>query len=236
MRIFHRVRERAVLPLLLFAATGPTRPAFAEDPAPLLSPNEDWRVEARVRQAIRDHSELTRFHPGVTVQAGGASLFGVLPSKKVHEELLRTVQGVRGVSRVESRIRIVPPADTLPDRIADAVILGKPLAGPDVRPNPDEKSALVRDRPRPPTPAETTSSSARTALKPDLGKTIDLDEYLRKAKRDDLRYRQVSWEIQDGVVKLRGKVPFMQDAWDLAERLSDLPGVKRVLMDGIGTK
>lgn len=235
MRIFHRVRERAVLPLLLLAATRPTQPAFAEDPAPLLAPNEDWRIEVRVRQAIRDHSDLTRFHPGVTVRSGSASLFGVLPSKKVHEELLRTVKEVRGVSRVESRIRIVPPADTLPDRIAEAVALGKPLTGPDVRPTPDEKSALVRDRPRPVTPAETTSS-ARTALKPDLGKTIDLDDYLRKAKRDDLRYRQVSWEIQDGVIKLRGKVPFMQDAWDLAERLSDLPGVKRVLLDGIGTK
>lgn len=236
MRIFHRVRERTILSLLLFAAPGPLSGAFAEESPPLLSPVEDWRIEARVRQAIRDHSELTRFNPGVTVQDGNASLFGILPTKKAHEELLQTVKAVRGVNRVETRIRIVPPPDTLPDRIADAVLFGKPLTGIDARPTPDEKTAIVRDRPRTQTPAETMSSPSRTAMKPDLGKTVDLDEYLRKTSRDDLRYRQVTWVIQDGVVKLRGKVQFMQDAWDLAERLADLPGVKRVLLDGIGTK
>src|SRR4051794_40227609 len=127
MGIFQFVRERVIPPLLLVAATGSTSPSCAEELTPILSSGEDWRVEARAIQAIRDNAELTKFHPGVTVQAGSASLFGNLPSKKALDELVRTVKSVRGVNRVESRIRIVPPEDTLPDRIAEAVLFGKPL-------------------------------------------------------------------------------------------------------------
>jgi hypothetical protein len=196
--------------------------------------NDDWRIEHRIRQVFRSQPEVGKYHPGVTVDDGVAMLFGNVPSKKVQDELIRLVEAVPGVKRVAHQLRIVPPVDDVPDRIAEAVLLGKPITGGEMRLAPDDKSALVRDNRQ--TPAMTMSSPARTVLKPNVERVFELDTELRKITQTDLRYRKVTWLIQDGVVRLRGKVEYMQDAWDLADRLSGLPGVTRVLLDGIGTK
>ena len=208
----------------------------ADESQPLIKPVDDLRLELRAKQAIRESSELSRWNPGLKVEEGVAILWGNLPSPELVEELVRRIKRVEGIRGVQSEVRIVSIQDDLPDRIAKAVAQGKPVE-PKIAPM-IEPQVIVREPQFAPvmTTSKMTLNSARlgtTVMKPDPMKLVNLDEWLTKATKTDLRYQKLTWEISEGVIRLRGQVDRMGDIWDLADRISDLEGVRRVLVDGV---
>jgi hypothetical protein len=50
------------------------------------------------------------------------------------------------------------------------------------------------------------------------------------AKKVEARFDNLTVEIRDGVIVIGGTSPRASDAWDLAEKIRQIPGVTRVVI------
>ncbi len=53
---------------------------------------------------------------------------------------------------------------------------------------------------------------------------------VRRTKDREVRFANLTVELQDGVLVIEGVAPLAADAWDLAQRLQAIPGVNRVVV------
>ena len=56
---------------------------------------------------------------------------------------------------------------------------------------------------------------------------------MEKVRSSEPRFKNVTLEVKGGVVKITGKVPKMKDAWDLAEKLNAVNGVRQVILGNV---
>jgi hypothetical protein len=85
-------------------------------------------------------------------------------------------------------------------------------------------------------PAERTSppreNSPPVAVQP---VSLTLLEQIDRIRQRDRRFADIRIEVREGRVILRGYVPRAQDAWDFADQVGRLPGVKGVVQ-GVTTR
>jgi osmotically-inducible protein OsmY len=217
--------------------------AFADQsPNQVTSTDEsDWQLEIRVRQALRDVPDFAPYRLGVTMQKGIAKVWGNVPSKELSESIVITVRKVKGIQEIRNEMKVVGRPDDLPDRIAKAVATNSPVQQTPI-PQKQATEAIVRTPNK--APVLTTSQSSTTmkqsetnvVMKPSPQKEVDFQQWMETIRKSDLRYREIRWSYENGIVHLEGFVERKSDIWDLADRIADLSGVRRVLVDRVKSR
>jgi osmotically-inducible protein OsmY len=232
----------SVASLLVILIGGIVFHAFADQPAKQenLINDLDWDLEVRVRQTLRDVKDFAPYRLGVTIQNGIAKVWGNVPSQELSESIVKTVRKVKGIQEVRNELKVVGQPDDLPDRIAKAVATHTPVQQTPVPQRQTE--AIVRAPSK--APVLTTSQSSTTmkqpetnmVMKPSLQKEVDFHQWMEAIRKSDLRYREIRWSFENGIVRLEGFVERKSDVWDLADRIADLSGVRRVLVDRVKSR
>jgi hypothetical protein len=214
----------------------------------------DNQLAVQSRLALMRDPSLAGLHLnlGVSVRDGVAAVWGTVPSVAVGRQAEVVVRRIPGVLGVRGEYQVLPPDDPV------AEFLRRPP--PAVRPSPPDE--LVRTRPGSLTarPGE-WAASASPLLKPPLdapptvelqapqpvtlGAPVPLPEptpvsnlaaAVGRMVAADPRYRGVEPVVEGGLVRLRGCIERPEDVYALAQEISRLPGVERVVVDPIRTR
>jgi hypothetical protein len=206
----------------------------------------DHELTCRARQVLFKDPALAGLNVGVTVRSGIASLWGAVPSAEIGRQACERVRQVQGVLEVHSELRVEspddpltqflatprPPARTPPQEwVAESLRLPALLTGrfgdwqapPENSPVPNPAGnepgvALLSPILVPAPPA---------AVPGILAQTID------RLRQADKRFRGIRTDVQGGVVRLRGVIGRGEDLMDLAQMISRLPGVERVILEDV---
>jgi hypothetical protein len=106
------------------------------------------------------------------------------------------------------------------------------------KPNPDEFSPKPNGDPNEAAPGAPLLPPPPTVvlLNPiPADSRADLEEW-EMVRRSEVRFKEVILEAKAGVIKINGLVARTKDAWDLAEKLNRLPGVKQVILGNVAEK
>ncbi len=219
----------------------------------------DWVLTSAAKRALQNDEQLKRLGLGVSVNNKVATIWGTLSSKDMATHAEETLKKIKGIAAVINECRIVP-VDLVPQAVADAVNKARnqgddpdtsakqsfppPLAPasrvvakpgydglplrPRIDPNEAAPGAPIALSPRPVVLLSPVANDANASVK-------DLDEW-EKVRRAEKRFKDVTLVAQNGLLKINGVVPRMKDAWDLAEKLNSLPGVKQVILGDVAEK
>jgi osmotically-inducible protein OsmY len=211
---------------------------------------EDWLLETEARGALWWEPSLDDLVLQVVVQNGVATLFGSVPTEELGRRAAEIVRSVKGIREVHSRFRLrAPPAITEPrPRMFPPVDQPFRMNQPEPPADgvkPDTSMALpgvLMGRPQhePSLGNELGAWRPRESLKPMPLSPAPAIEHespiqfsLRRLLQSNPRFRDTSFSIQGGEVRLRGKVAGMSDLIDLIQAVSQVDGVKRVLTDEV---
>jgi hypothetical protein len=215
---------------------------------------DDLKLTGLARKALQQDKRLTGLNVGVTLSNGVATLWGRVPSAEVAKEAVDRLKQVPGVVKVVDTSKVVPPADPLAAQVAEAlrsrglqaeppgapetvttakVTGNKPDLDPLYEPDPPRAPAVASAKPtalrQPAGPAPAMLS--KPEVLPDV--SADFDGIWQRLQAKEERFREVTLERRDGVVRINGTVARMADAWELADLLAEAPGVRQVLLDKV---
>jgi BON domain len=242
--------------LIGLAASG-GRPCAAE-PAPLAAPAQapaspaDWKLSLQARKALQQDKRLEGLNVGLTIHGSVANLWGPVPSADSARFAEECLKKVPGITAVVNGTRVVPPADPLPAQVAEALRAQSLKSESAVTPPATVTTAKMTSN-RPPAEAlrefaqfvrpmpidrQSPPDRAPAVLLPPMadGQSTDFDAFWERLRDKDLRFRDVVLESQAGIVRINGSVARMADAWELAEKLAEFPGVKQVVLDKVQPK
>ena len=227
-------------------AAVPPGPGAAAEPARVSA--DDWALTLRARKALRRDERLGPLNVGVTVRDGTARLWGPVPTDDLARRAREVVAAVPGVRGVASEVVVRPGPEPAPE----SGVAARPRPSDPVEPLPavaDPTAAVSRfEEPRPDPPAEPAPAVAPPAtldppaalptlpaaapvsvVKKESAELAIAAEAIRQA---DPRYRGLRVTFEGGVARVSGSAR-PSHAWELAEALSQLPGVERVRMGQI---
>jgi hypothetical protein len=210
----------------------------------------DCRLTVRAREALLQDTLLRDLNLGVSVRNYVATLWGPVPSKLLSRRAAERVRSVPGVADVVNRLVVETPRDPLMEFLRTPP--AKPQAGvtrspavlarqepkliPEVIWHPVNRDASTKSAP-PPTPKKPvglmpaiplpTSAAGSPAPPDDLAQAV---EHLRQGN-DRLRGIRPEWNGR--IVHLRGTVSVWPEFYDFAKAVAQLPGVERVILDGV---
>ena len=202
----------------------------AAAPRPADNGANDCRLTLRARQALFQDETLGRLNLGVSVRAEKGVLWGEVSSLELARRAETCVRQVAGILEVRNELRVVRPDDPakefltrlppkrsapLPGRVS---MLHRP-AGALTSQGEDPGIALL-----PPIAVATPS-------KPDGA----LQSAVAKLQRADPRFHGLLPQIDGGVVRLRGTITRHEDLMELAQMISRIPGVERVILQDVKT-
>jgi hypothetical protein len=231
-------RARAiVLPALLLAASLAPRAPAADDAG-----LRDCQVTLRARRVLLQDETLAPLNLGVSVRDGSAAVWGLVPTPELADRAVERVRRVPGILEVRRQISVVRATDPMLEHLSRPASQGDefPVAALNRPP-----AALASRAPAvPPTrlpadgiavmPAITLpgpSSPPAAAAATDLFNAV---ERLRRGPHGaDPRYLRVHTQVQGGVVRLGGTVHRWEDLFELARKISHLPGVERVVLENV---
>jgi hypothetical protein len=202
----------------------------------------DCVLAARARQALVQDNALAPLNLGVSVRAGVATVWGQVPSAGLGRRAEDKVRKVAGIREVRSELRVVRREDPAAEFMRSAIAASqRPDPGSFLVPSTPAKSAYLTRRwvedTAPPQPAANpgilllapiTGSAPLPSQRPD-----DLVDLVERLRQGDSRFNQLNAQVQGGMVRLSGTVSHDGDAMDLAQRLSRLPGVERVIIGDV---
>lgn len=202
----------------------------------------DVRHTLLARQALAADPLLGRLNLGVRVHQRVAVLWGPVPSaalKQRAEEVLRQLPDfleVRNELTIEENTEVRPqflpdvlpgsnalserPAEERQRRDSSARSPGLPVMQP-------ASGSEENIRLRPPALWLPAVESRRTEA--------TLPQLIAQLQQCQPQWRGLQITVQAGVVQLRGRVARLEDAYDFARALAQLPGVERVLLDDVQT-
>lgn len=222
--------------LLAGIAAEPVSPAPGDWTAEA-STLDDCRLTMLALQGLQQDHQLGPLNLGVTVRSNRATLWGTVSTLDLSQRAEACIEDVPGIAAVTNELRIEKPRETPADERPRSLLFRpsppaeESLAEP-VRPatlTGRAPEALPRDGP-PVMPALTIPSPPEQSAK-----DRELIARLDQLRRDDLRYRGVSWEVHEGEVRLRGVVASSAEVMEFARAIAHLPGVRRVLLDELRT-
>jgi BON domain len=253
-----RILDWALLAGALTGFAPPSTPA-AEVPPPRIPaqslagdfPLLDCQRALRARQALLLDSELASLNVGVSVHGGIVTLWGVVPGSALAKRAAERVQRVPGVLQVHSELHILPandplteyllqplPREEMPAPAGPPTALtgwpGNPLTPPPAARTARPSGVLVPRIALPERPGSTERAPSAVLLRPTgLHSSVDLNAEVDRLRQEEVRFRWVRSEVSGGVVHLRGFVHRWEDVFDLARAAAQLPGVERVVLEGI---
>jgi hypothetical protein len=202
----------------------------------------DWLLAVAARQALQQDPVLGPLNLGVTVCRRRATVWGVVSTPgqaRRAEKLLRQLPGLTGV---RADLRVISPDDPL-RKILNPPAPPRPVP-PLLEEPPRRPGALtIRVRPSsetvPDTPVLTTPPIAvpvapRAPNQPSPpARPVGLATEVERLRCSDATYQAVSFELQGGIVRLRGSPRQAAAVMRLAAAVAQLPGVERVVVEGI---
>lgn len=238
-------------------------PLFADPPTAARSSLDrvglNMQLTVQARHALQKDRTLAREDLFVSVHDRTAILRGKVPSREIAQQAEACVRQVLGIEAVENRLEIEEPevkttprplpepqrlpdpaARKMPDKPGFLGILGPapydlgrtiPLAPQDTPPAPPQPLA-----PPPPPPSATDARPPAATLGAPVAMTSTNDrlaDAIASLCRDRTRFRQLRIEIQGNTVFLRGTPGQSADLFALAEGVSLVPGVERVVVENI---
>jgi hypothetical protein len=185
-------------------------------------PKPDWQIALQARHVLWDEPPFDKLNLGVTVRDGVAVLSGPVPSTAVANQAVAKLKAVPGLRDVRNET-FVPAADEpMALSMPHTVTSSRPMVsvGPAVSPPPSPVA------PAAPPQQSVVALSPRAAVPVKRMTIADQVEALRLADR---RFQQVSVEVRETVILLRGKVTRSSDAWEFATTVRSIPGVTGVV-------
>jgi osmotically-inducible protein OsmY len=211
----------------------------------------DSRLELKVTESLTKDVQVGTSNIGVTAHDCVVTLWGPISSEALSRRAEAIVRGVEGVADVTNELHVTSPAERR-ELAPQPIFQRLPETNPDApKASPAPQKAVIATTAAPraetpvwgPRPALPVSDVARqTALKPAVvllapvpAATVPdaLPGLVDRALRANERFGRVRAEISGGVVRLRGMVPAAEDILAAARSISQLPGVERVILDGL---
>jgi hypothetical protein len=214
----------------------------------------------KARRALAADPDLAPLNLGVSVRRGVATLWGTAPSSALAREALLQLRQLPDLEEVRSELEIdsfltvdmepEPPPVLRPQRrqaMAAASERQGPapgaLAGREARgPAPAVPQPLPAGSPAPLNNSVTLlapvplSGQAPLTPRPPPVPPFQVSTLLQKAvqlRDQDARFQRVQVEVRGRVVFLHGLVARGEDTMELAQRISRLPGVERVVLENV---
>jgi len=234
------------LALLLGLALGQTTGLVAQtavEPSSALAVNDplrDLRLTVRARQAVQQDTVLAGLGTiNVSVRAGVATIWGVVPSADLARRAVERVGQVQGIFESRNELEVRRSDDALAEFLRTPAL--KPKAEPERLwfmanrpPVPLTGQLEVEAPPEQPAPAPDVALLAPIRLgspqPAEAPREPKLIEEIARLQRTDLRFQTVQVEVQGGLVRLRPAGTRREHVFELAHALSRLPGVERVLL------
>jgi len=206
----------------------------------------DCVLAARARQALVQDSALAPLNLGVSVRTGVATIWGQVPSAGLGRRAEDKIRKVAGIREVHSELRIGRGDDPTAEFMRSAIAASqRPAPESFLAPSPPAAPAYLTRRwvedTAPPPPgggpgilllAPIVGSASAPLASP---RTDDLAEMVERMRQADPRFGRLSAQVQGGLVRLSGTVSRDGDAMDLAQVLSRIPGVERVVIGDVRT-
>lgn len=233
---------------------------FAAEQRPIQLPEQtprDFVLTSAARRAIQKDEQLASLNLGISVNNKVATIWGTIPSAETARRVEEALKKISGIAAVMNECRIVPN-DPVPEAVADAVKKARNQA--------DDPATSAKHSPVPPPAAMTSRVVAKpnadelapkpkgdvnevapgAPLLPTPPATVllapipveeasDLEDW-EAVRRSDLRFKDLTLSVKDGVVRINGVVAKTKDAWDLAGKLNKLPDVKQVIVGNVVEK
>lgn len=225
----------------------------------------DWILTNQARRSLLKDDEIATLNVGVSVKDKVATIWGTLPSPIVGTRIEGILKKINGIASVVNECKIVAPPSTVPDQVADAVkrlqqgqdgegiaahspppnatvgrqVSAKP-APEMLPPRPVNDPTDIRLPPLPPPPAAVLLQPVLSPESPALSESpaspaTGLDS-VERIRSSEPRFKDVTLEVKGGVVRISGMVLKLKDAWDLAEKLNSVNGVRQVILGNVQEK
>src|SRR5262249_24124852 len=213
------------------------------------SSRRDDELRLQAQRLLREDRTLGPLGLGVTVRDGVATVWGVVPSRDLRDRAVRTLRQAECVVDVRNELQIArkreeplplpplhraPPTRTQsasPDPVSGSLgaLTGRdPVPElPPTSPPPNNPVTLLSPRPAAPGPGLVPGRLVNGQPPPPT-----LAAAVEQVRRSDARFRSVRVEVRGKVIVLRGNGENSDHVMLLAQALSGLPGVERVVVAG----
>jgi hypothetical protein len=205
------------------------------------------------QRLLREDRTLGPLGLGVSVRDGVATVWGEVPSRDLRERAVRTLRQIQGMIDVRNELQIArkreeslsliplhpdPPTRTQsasPDPVSGSLgaLTGRapvpepPPAAVPGSPLPDNPVTLLPPRPAAPRPGLAPGRLVHGQPPPPT-----LAAAVERIRQGDARFRSVRAEVRGTIILLRGNGKDSDHVMLLAQALSGLPGVERVVVAG----
>lgn len=221
------------------AADAPVRPFLITSAS--TRAERDMEVEVNVHKALRKDAQLKPLNLSVRMANGVARLSGPVPSQDVKQRVLRIVEGVQGVLKVDGRDLYVSTSARGSQRMAIVVPDDQPTQTSSASPRfpstgtvplPRENGQQVtllapQVAPRPARVPE----AARLTAHPRLASVTDsILAAVERLRRRDERFHSIRTQVQGSTVRIFPSDAPGEDAMLFAQAVRCVPGVQHVLV------
>jgi osmotically-inducible protein OsmY len=222
----------------------------ADSPAPAQHDPHDIRVTLRVRRALAQDADLSRFNLSVSVRSGIVTLGGRVPNEGFAQRAKEIAGRVQGVFQVHTGLTVGPveperdeaprlptsipiPMADVPSGSRDPRSRGV-LAGKAREPRPSLEDAARMGRPEPRKPTAADPGNAAVLLPPrPLEMSDDLVTSVNRLIGTDVRFAGIRAETDGGIVTLSGTARLLDHVMELASQVARLAGVKEVIVESV---
>lgn len=195
----------------------------------------DWELTLRARTALWDEPTFAKLNLGITIKQGIATLHGAVPSTAVAVQAIERLKKVPGLRSVVNETYVPPADEPVTQSMPHPVTAQRPTVM-DVASQSDPPSHPVVP-PTTPMPPVTVPAAANREppgpFFPPIATPVQretIGEQIERLRQSERRYQNISAQVQDGRVWLRGTVSRPQDMMDFAGQVRRLPGVTSVLL------
>jgi hypothetical protein len=212
------------------------------------------RLVVLARTALAEDEMLQQLNLGVTVKGRIALLWGAVPSAQHDKRACEVVGKVPGIIEVRDELRIeLPESDPTLSRRWIEEKSGQPQNTEGLKSNSkpenwksptrletsltsqsgDSGPAAVLLAPIPVPKATVGNSICATTVSGPNGRYARLRKEVEQIRQADARFQQLRAEVANGSIQISGIAIQPQDAFDLAQNVSRLPGVASVKIENV---
>lgn len=216
----------------------------------------DLQLSVHARRSLHDDAALSELNIGVHVRDGVATLWGPVPAADLIPKAVKRVEAVQGIFSVKNELYVVTPEKKIdlfplipeepllqesafPNSVSGSV---EPLTGrdeksrvvyPAVSPRKQEQAvelgrpiAVTAPTNQTTPPAVTTPKEPAATPPPRQG---NLTDAVQRVRGGDPRFRTLRAEVRGGTVIISGDEERADAVMAMAQVVSRLPGVERVV-------
>jgi osmotically-inducible protein OsmY len=246
-----------VLCLLAGAAVWVAQPVTAEAPTDNgIASVGDIQLTVQARQALEQDATLRPLNLWVTVRGRVATLTGPVPSIELAQLAEQKLRQLPIFVRIVNELRVERAEDAAVNSFTPLARVRPDEAGPSagavrihgssprLKPNitvaevarpvtptqPDAVFTMPAIRLTVPAQEPTGTSVAKPPMAETADRSVDLLRSIEAIRDSDERFQQIRVEVVNGAVFLRGTLRRGEDQFELAQRISRIPGVSRVVL------